>query len=63
MPDLKGVSLRVKLIQINLADPRQLSVPPANHPELDVPDGELSWERWLEGRQRLETALLFLPVS
>lgn len=28
------------------------------HPELDEPEGEISWERWLEGRQRLETALL-----
>ncbi len=30
----------------------------AEHPELDEPDGELTWESWLEGRQRLETALL-----
>ena len=33
-------------------------VPTAEHPELDQPDGELSWDRWLEGLQRLETALL-----
>ena len=31
---------------------------PAEHPELDEPDGDLSWVRWLEGLQRLETALL-----
>lgn len=30
------------------------------HPELDQPDGGLSWERWLEGRQRLETTLLYI---
>ena len=30
----------------------------AEHPELDEPEGEMSWQRWLEGRQRLETALL-----
>jgi hypothetical protein len=30
----------------------------AEHPELDQPDGDVVWDRWLEGRQRLETALL-----
>jgi hypothetical protein len=58
MPDWKGVSLRVNLIPINGAEPRHIRALPADHPELDVPDGDLSWERWLEGRQRLETALL-----
>lgn len=33
-------------------------LPTAEHPELDQPDGELAWDRWLEGLQRLETALL-----
>lgn len=32
------------------------------HPELDEPEGKLSWEQWLEGRQRLETALLLSTV-
>lgn len=36
--------------------PRQTLV--ADHPELDQPDGDLTWEKWLEGLQRLETALL-----
>jgi hypothetical protein len=33
----------------------------AGHAELDQPDGEVAWDRWLEARQRLETALLFQP--
>ncbi len=28
------------------------------HPELDYPDDEIPWKRWLDGRSRLETALL-----
>ncbi len=35
------------------------SIRTATSPELDLPDGDLSWERWLEARQRLETVLLF----
>jgi hypothetical protein len=33
----------------------------AEHPELDQPDGDVAWDRWLEGRQRLETVLLSQP--
>ncbi len=35
----------------------------AEHPELDQPDGDVAWDRWPEGRQRLETALLFQPTE
>lgn len=35
--------------------------PAAEHTELDQPDGDIAWDRWLEGLQRLETALLFQP--
>lgn len=40
----------------NQPEPRLALAP--EHPELDQPDGDLSWDRWLEGRQRLETTLL-----
>jgi hypothetical protein len=35
----------------------------AEHPEPDQPDGNVASDRWLEGRQRLETALLFQPTE
>ena len=32
--------------------------PQAQHSELDQPDGDVPWDRWLEGLDRLETSLL-----
>lgn len=46
------------LINRDSRQTRPQPIQQAEHPELDQPEGDLSWEKWLEGRHRLETTLL-----
>ncbi len=57
MLDSEECEMKVSLMKLMIWHDRLA----AGHPELDQPDGEVAWDRWLEGRQRLETALLFQP--